>query len=628
MEEKIGKVTLNYDFYQGDDSYSDGDIEEKLLEIAKSNSGTELEKRIAEEDDWAVLYHFSDIRRNILEWYDMKEGASVLEIGAGCGAVTGVLADKAASVTCIDLSKRRSMINAERNRDKDNITIYVGNFKDISLDKKFDYVTLIGVLEYSIYYVGGENPFMEMLKRAKDYLAPGGKLIVAIENKYGLKYWAGAAEDHTGKRFDGITGYAGVDRVRTFSRQKLEEMLRYTGFTDTAFYYPVPDYKMPVEIYSDKKLPKKGSIKSISPNYDRERYLYFDEVKAYDSICEDGMFPFFANSFLVIAGTEREVGFLEVLYAKYNRLRSLPYRMETRIVRRSGARYVDKRMLDESGSIERLGENRELLRKLYRDIKSVQGTVKGSSISFPYVKGKPLGTDIDFDNAPIDDIMAKLKDASELIQNYNFDCISEFEMTEGFRDTFNVKEGSQLSKALMELKDKEAVCPANLDEIMSNFIVTEDDGLYVIDYEWVTDFPVPISYITYRIYHYAYHEHRSSLEGRISYDDFMKEAGFTEEVLKCFAALEKGFQRKIYGTDPDKNYTSGYSKPVHDIDLLLQHKDNLLLLKTQQYEAQCEKLEKVRHAIRNPVYGAGLIGGKLKQSVGKKTDKTSRKKKQ
>ena len=257
MEEKIGKVTLNYDFYQGEDSYSDGDIEEKLLEIARSNSGTELEKRIAEEDDWAVLYHFSDIRRNILEWYDMKEGASVLEIGAGCGAVTGVLADKAASVTCIDLSKRRSMINAERNRDKDNITIYVGNFKDISLDRKFDYVTLIGVLEYSIYYVGGENPFMEMLQRAKDYLAPGGKLIIAIENKYGLKYWAGAAEDHTGNRFDGITGYAGVDRVRTFSRQKLEEMLHDTGFTDTAFYYPVPDYKMPVEIYSDKSFRRR-----------------------------------------------------------------------------------------------------------------------------------------------------------------------------------------------------------------------------------------------------------------------------------------------------------------------------------------------------------------------------------
>ena len=632
MEEIVGNVTLNYDFYRGSDSYSDGDIEDRLLEIAENNSETELEKRIAEEKDWAVLYHFSDIRRNILEWYDMKEGATVLEIGSGCGAVTGVLADKAASVTCIDLSKKRSLINANRNGDKKNITIYVGNFKDIKLEQKFDYVTLIGVLEYSIYYVGGENPFMEMLERAKDYLAPGGKLIIAIENKYGLKYWAGAAEDHTGKRFDGIIGYAGVDRVRTFSRQKLEEMLKDTGFTDTAFYYPVPDYKMPVEIYSDKRLPKKGSIKDISPNYDRERYLLFDEVKAYDSICEDGMFPFFANSFLVIAGDKGEVGAPEVFYAKYNSLRSRDYRMETRIVRRSGTRYVEKRMLHGDGSIERLRDNREELRLLYKDIKSVQGEIRDNRISYPYVKGRPLGSEIDYDNDPLEKILDKLNKAAGLIQNYNEKCISDFELTKEFSEMFDVKENTPLFETLSDMEDKRAVCPANLDEILSNFIVTEDDGLYVIDYEWVMKFPVPIRFITYRIYHYAYYEHKSSLTERIGYDEFMKKAGFSENDIKSFDELEKAFQRKIYGTDPDKNYTSGYLKPVNDIDLLLQHKDNLLLLKTRQYEAQynalCEKVEKMRHAIRNPIYGVGLVGGKLKRSVDSKLSGKNSQKKQ
>ena len=28
----------------------------------------------------------------------------------------------------------------------------VGNFEDVVIEEKFDYVTLIGVLEYSIYY--------------------------------------------------------------------------------------------------------------------------------------------------------------------------------------------------------------------------------------------------------------------------------------------------------------------------------------------------------------------------------------------------------------------------------------------------------------------------------------------
>ena len=62
----------------------------------------------------------------------MTSGDKVLEVGSGCGAITGALARKAGSVTCVDLSKKRSMINAYRHSDYDNITIHVGNFPDIS----------------------------------------------------------------------------------------------------------------------------------------------------------------------------------------------------------------------------------------------------------------------------------------------------------------------------------------------------------------------------------------------------------------------------------------------------------------------------------------------------------------
>lgn len=35
MTEKIGRVSLNLDYYDGEDRYSDGDVEEELLEIVK-----------------------------------------------------------------------------------------------------------------------------------------------------------------------------------------------------------------------------------------------------------------------------------------------------------------------------------------------------------------------------------------------------------------------------------------------------------------------------------------------------------------------------------------------------------------------------------------------------------------
>lgn len=290
---------LNLKFYKGTDIYSDGDIEDEILAVARNND--DLEEYLKTDNRWPFLYHFSPIRENLLEWYDFNPEANLLEIGSGCGAMSGLFCRKVRRVVGIDLSKRRSQINVAKNKYPDNLEIMVGNFTDIELEEKFDYVTLIGVLEYSCYYVGGEDVFADMLKKAKSFLKPGGTLIVAIENKYGLKYWAGASEDHTGNRYDSITGYRNVDRVRTFSRKGLEELLVRSGYTENEFYYPMPDYKMPTEVFSAKRLPGRGSLNNVVVAYDRDRLSSFDEAAAYDELCDEGMFEFFANSFLVFS---------------------------------------------------------------------------------------------------------------------------------------------------------------------------------------------------------------------------------------------------------------------------------------------------------------------------------------
>lgn len=131
--ENVYNTELIYDFYKGTDEYSDGDIEEELLNIVKNNR--DYDKIINETDSFAVFYHLSKNREFITEVMDISKSDSVLEIGAGCGAITGALAREAKEVTCIDLSRRRSMINAYKNRENDNIKIYVGNYQDIKLDK-------------------------------------------------------------------------------------------------------------------------------------------------------------------------------------------------------------------------------------------------------------------------------------------------------------------------------------------------------------------------------------------------------------------------------------------------------------------------------------------------------------
>lgn len=291
---------LNLDFYSGTDYYSDGDIEDVLLDIVETH--TNYDDILAHETRWPILYHLSPIRQNIINWYPFKTNSSCLEIGGGCGAITGALCQSLASVKVVELSKRRSSINLARHKNFDNLEIIVGNLNDIEFEEKFDYITLNGVLEYAGSFTDTEEPYKDFLKQIKHYLKPDGKLIIAIENRYGLKYFAGAKEDHTGQEFDGLTGYIDNDKVRTFGKRELETLLTTSGYKSQEFYYPHPDYKMPMEIYTQEWLPNIDTLLTSAPNYDNERYELFNETEAFKGIIENGQFEFFANSFLVICG--------------------------------------------------------------------------------------------------------------------------------------------------------------------------------------------------------------------------------------------------------------------------------------------------------------------------------------
>lgn len=302
MQENIGKIMLDYRFYSGIDLYSDGEIEDEILEIVKNNNENQYDRIIAERNKWPILYHLSNIRGNIVEWIPIENTSTVLEIGSGCGAITGTLASKAKTVTCIELSKKRSYINAYRNKDKANIDILVGNFEDINkeITEKYDYITLIGVFEYAESYISSKNPYETFLKTIEKHLKENGEIIIAIENRLGLKYWAGCQEDHFGGYFEGIENYPNTNGIKTFSKKELEEIFQKSGFIDYKFYYPYPDYKLPTTIYSDEYLPRTGELNNNIRNFDRERLITFDESKVYDTVIKENMFQIYSNSFLIL----------------------------------------------------------------------------------------------------------------------------------------------------------------------------------------------------------------------------------------------------------------------------------------------------------------------------------------
>lgn len=293
-------MKINYNFYSGKDEYSDGNIEKEILEYEKEYK--DVEDIFKQDLRWPVFYHLTPIRKNILNWYPFKKDSEVLEIGAGMGAITGVLCEKCKKVVSVELSKQRASSIANRYEDKENLEIIVGNLNDIDFkDKKFDYITLIGVFEYAALYTNTQNPYIDFLKNIKKILKPDGKLLIAIENKFGMKYWLGAPEDHTNKKYDSITGYDKNSKVRTFGKEEIKNILKECGLENMNFYYPLPDYKLPSLIFSDEYLPTIETIENYKPYYYEGTEIEFDEIKAYKEIIKNNMFGFFANSFLIEA---------------------------------------------------------------------------------------------------------------------------------------------------------------------------------------------------------------------------------------------------------------------------------------------------------------------------------------
>lgn len=297
------------EYHRGADLYSDGAVEDELLALFRA--GGAISAVLREDKRWPVLYHLSPERRNLLEWFPFRKEGRLLEVGAGCGALTGLFAEKVAKVTALELSAKRSQIIYERYRRNENLKIIAGNICNfqpqadppvaVKFEGKFNYITLIGVLEYARSFIKDEDPASRLLKLCRVLLKPEGILFVAIENKFGLKYFAGAREDHTGRSFESIEGYRADAPAETWSRDELTALLEKAGFTSLKYFYPYPDYKLPEEIFSDNYLPKTNHIFQNAPNYDRDRYRIFSEKKALVNIIANNQFPFFANSFLVLA---------------------------------------------------------------------------------------------------------------------------------------------------------------------------------------------------------------------------------------------------------------------------------------------------------------------------------------
>lgn len=231
-----------------------------IEEIASGRPWHEAVKaRYAESRPW--LYRIiADPRRTA--FFDLLPPTGLtLDIGSGWGQVARPLAQHRTVVALEPVAERLAFIRAAATQDRvaHNLYFLETDYFETAFPDPFAAICAIGVLEWSGAFQSHADPQVrqrDFLRKTRDELAPGGVLVLGIENRLGLKYLLGCPDDHIGvpgiaalpaalarQRYAASTGQA--LQSYTYSQAELTAMLQAAGYAQVEFFGAFPDYKLP-----------------------------------------------------------------------------------------------------------------------------------------------------------------------------------------------------------------------------------------------------------------------------------------------------------------------------------------------------------------------------------------------
>jgi len=340
--------------------YTDGTETEnrvrEKIEAAQDRSVFSLELDQAWED-WALEYHLGSKRSNIYRGLNLEGVHTVLEVGCGCGAITRFLGEQGFQVDSIEGTLRRAEIARLRTSDLANVQIVSSNYHELELSPgSYDLVIFTGVLEYSGAYaepgVTPEAQLEQTLRHAQAALSPQGQVLIAIENRTGFKYLAGASEDHLNVPNIGLLGYpepssGNLTRgIRTWSKGEWQAMLAEFDFQAVEFCYPFPDYKVPDAILSEHFLAENTYPEQVLGGIGSRDYFMswksrISEALFWRTASQTGSLGQFANSFLMVVGNSAAgvSGLIDFDFVRFASVhRRAEYRMQ--VLKKSNENFI------------------------------------------------------------------------------------------------------------------------------------------------------------------------------------------------------------------------------------------------------------------------------------------------
>lgn len=444
-----------------------------------------------------------NLSKALLNWYGFGENKKALFISGGfpeCEVLFDVLQEKKLCVDSIDYM----------------------HIQDVS--DRYDYIVMAGVIEKCTSPV-------DFLNDLRSKLTSNGKIWVAVDNRFAIRYFCGDKDLFSGHVLDGIDNYRRVSQQRLeviggrgYSKIELEKMLNKANLDHYQFYSVLPCITRPQILLKYGCVSNERLDIRVFPQYKSAETIFLEEELLYDSLLENDMLHQMANGYLIECSIGEELTEAEQITVQGDRS---PSEALATILQKDK---VLKRPLYPEGAqkVQILLDNTLYLKQ--HKVSVVDAFIDNDTFVMPYVQGviateyfrNVLRTDREEFVRKLEEFQSIIIDSSEHV---SYDDVNWREFEPGWEkrkaDDPNIDKWEKLAKGTEKEKEDIGIILKKgfLDLVSLNCFYT-DTGFQFFDQEFYIE-NLPVNAIFIRTIDFIYRD-CSEMEKLCPKDDILK----------------------------------------------------------------------------------------------------------
>ncbi len=312
-----------------------------------------------------------ELPKAIIKWYEIKKTsrvACVISEDGNSRLIAEALEEKGLAVNCLALCELESGPVEIRQFDDDN----------------YDIIVAVDIIEYA-------SDVVTLLKNIKSLLAPKGKLLLAADNRFGIRYFCGDQDFFTCKNYDSIENYRHLlywerdsMKGRAYAKAEMLRFLEAAGFSNHHFFSVFPRISNPQLLLAEDYIPNEALDIRVFPEYNNPNTVFLLEEELYPSLMENGLLHGMANGFFIECPLQGEYSLINQVTLSGER--GLENAMAT-VLRSDGM--VEKRALYKEGmaKLQQLSDNNVYLSA--HGVNMIDAKVQREAFVMPYITGTP-----------------------------------------------------------------------------------------------------------------------------------------------------------------------------------------------------------------------------------------------